>query len=341
MPSFPTRPRHSATQITSYQRQARKKLLKAHRKGERGLANLAERTGKSERQTSRYLNDYGLSAAADPVDAALSSVEPLDDDVAERLLNDLQAMGDDISRWGIQQWHATCEHLLGNIEAALGRPLSAPALDKPVLVFNPATVEGVPLVDATGEEVGGLGASRIGAAVNEKTGQALDVMMVHERVDGIDFFPDASSELTAYHFIIPETPKVGTVTRVDDPGWRNSNGLVLAPSLQDAIEAVMGVWSTPGKDGQWQLEAWRFAEQAHRMQSDVNASGRFSRVQEHWFADDKGFFWYLTPEYEGEGESDLVYTSMEAGLMCVREKDVDSLFLQMAARYPATNGAGT
>lgn len=341
----------TAAQIAKHQRRVRKKLLKAHRKGERGLSNLAEHIGKSERQTSRYLNEHGLSAAADPVGTALSDVKPFDNDTAARLLDDLQAMGTSDLDSSYQSRHTTCEHLLGNIQATFGTLFLQARLDRPIPVFDTAidTADGFLPADDIGHN--GLGVSLVGTVWDAEEGDAdlqryistppdapvpqslsdtvdaklggglglLDLLVVSERSDGVNYYPDAAVELTAYRFTIPENPHLLSIQRPDD-SRASSTGLVLAPSLRDAAAAVLGVWPDSDPGGTWDVAAWRFAEQANQMTGDVKSSGRYTDVQEAWDANDKCIFWSLEGASEDAGEDlELVYRSMTTGLIGVRK----------------------
>lgn len=283
-------PPPTAAQIAKHQRRARKRLLKAHRKGERGLANLAQHAGKSKRQASRYLKAHGLSASADPVDAALSGVEPFDNDTAERLLNDLHSMGASRSScWSTQQRHTTCEHLAGAIETAFGKPLMQEHqhLDAPVLKFDPLPVEDGVTLD------GGVGASLVGrmALGGGTGGPGVDLLVVHQRIDGVDYYPDATTDLTAYSFSIPRQPDSSFMFRtgVDPDDDSVTVGVVLAPSLEDAAEAVLGVVlevspnadNEDSEDGLW-LDYWRFANEAQEEVESVKSSDRFNVVEESW-----------------------------------------------------------
>lgn len=239
--------KRKATAASRTALKARKKLLKAHRKGERGLENLAQSAGRGERQTSRYLQEHGLSAATDPVDAAICNAEALDSATVEQL----SAMGA-ARHPSMQPRHTTHHHLAAEIDAAVDAPVTL--LDEPDLVFEP--VEGDGWVH---------GASKIGEFTSEFPGPR-DVLLVHDRDnDGVDRYPNAGTELTAYWYILPEHPQL-----ISEEGF--TSGVVVARSLEDAAAAVAGVRPVDGNlDGEWDRSRCRFAEHVEQWQAMVDA----------------------------------------------------------------------
>lgn len=263
---------------------ARQRALDAHAGGERNLGKIAKAAGRGESQTSRYLSDAGLSCN-DPVPGDVAPAGTGSAAGADGL-TDL-SYGEPAEHTPVLPPHTTPNHLRLEVFRALG--LDVAFSDNPKLVFKPVPEPvSEPFLDADGWPDADrphctAGASQIGTA--EWREVELPVLMVHHRADdGTDRYQNAGDPLTGWAFVVPEyTFDADWEPDEDDPARiEDTVGVVLAGTLEEAAEAVLGVWPDDGQCDGWNLFNCRFSEAIDHWEEvifDNVMSGRQHRLE--------------------------------------------------------------
>lgn len=310
---------------------AKQRAIAAHRNGERDLGKIAKAADRGKTQTSRYLSEAGLSCH-DPVPAAgetgrtgaataddlvnlsyderpelapglRSHVTPyhLEEEVLRAYpvqLPTLEARGVTMVLYSDEEF---------NNESADHGPFYKPGLvliDKePELVFEPLTE-----LD-TGDARRRVGASQIGAT---HWLDSCPILMVHHRdAGGMDLYPDADTPLTCYQFVLPKSlfaSEWDDLDDDDDDEWDDLDdddpsdvvikkviGVVLARTLEEAAEAVFGIYPDNSQRDGWNLSTCRFADTINHWEQiirDRGLDGTHSDPQQtRWTIDEDTVSW--------------------------------------------------